>query len=161
MVACWNKEGVIHGPDVGRDLVYLGSHISNLSEQYLCGIRHDGSALCWWADTDGDDLELEELPSSLQFVSVTTGASHGCGVLEGGAVACWGSNYDGELDVPAELRATSAAPLPEVSVECEANMVVKKGTGCFVERLRWKGQLRCYRTGPRRHVRWGWRAVVV
>jgi hypothetical protein len=73
---------------------------------HACGLRPDGSVVCW-----GDDTGGATAAPALSFVSLEAGgapgaAGHTCGVTAGGSIACWGANgsdqseppYDSDLD---------------------------------------------------------------
>ena len=63
---------------------------------HSCGVRPDGSAVCWGEDAG----RLLDAPSGV-FTSVTAGVEHTCGLRAGGAVSCWGSNGNARLlDAP-------------------------------------------------------------
>ena len=56
--------------------------------RHTCGVREDGSVVCWGR------LDIPGLltPPEGRFSSVSAGVIHTCGVREDGTVACWGSN---------------------------------------------------------------------
>ena len=61
-------------------------------EFHTCGVRKDGSVVCW-----GDDQFGQASPAQGEFTSVSAGGGggggggHTCGVKTDGSVACWGS----------------------------------------------------------------------
>ena len=69
-----------------------------------CGVKADGSVLCWGSDDDG-----ESTPPDDSFTSVSAGGSHTCGVKIGGSVLCWGSDDDGESTPPDDSFASVSA----------------------------------------------------
>ena len=74
LVLCWHKHsGEIYYTEVARELSYLGTHTSDAYVQYRCGIRPDGSVLCWWSDRGGTDVVIEQIPPGKKFTSITTG----------------------------------------------------------------------------------------
>ena len=56
---------------------------------HSCGVRTDGSAICW-----RDDHYGQATPPGGPFVSIDAGYYHACGVRDDGSVECWGSNED-------------------------------------------------------------------
>ena len=56
---------------------------------YTCGLRLDGSAVCWGTPNPGAAWP----PANERFVSISSGASHACAQREDGTVVCWGSGY--------------------------------------------------------------------
>ncbi len=63
--------------------------------QYTCGVRADGSAVCWGWDRNG-----RTMPPEGSFAHVSTGYKHVCGLKTDGSVACWGDNYYGHATPP-------------------------------------------------------------
>ena len=68
--------------------VSAGSH-------YTCGVRTDGSIVCWGSGEEG-----RATPPAGEFLSVSAGHYHTCGVREDGSVACWGLNRSGQATPP-------------------------------------------------------------
>ena len=64
--------------------------------QHTCGVRSDGSIVCWGRDEDG-----QATPPAGSFVSVSAGNLHTCGVRSDGSVACWGDDEYGQAPPPA------------------------------------------------------------
>jgi alpha-tubulin suppressor-like RCC1 family protein len=60
-----------------------------------CGIKEDGTLLCW-----GGQYEDELCPPEEQFSQVSVGAKHACGVTTDQRALCWGQATDGDLDAP-------------------------------------------------------------
>jgi hypothetical protein len=81
---------------------------------HTCGIRTDGSAVCWGRNDEG---QATSPPGT--FVQVSAGAFHSCGVRTGGTITCWGANNFGQstpssgsfVDVQAGERHTCALRL--------------------------------------------------
>ena len=61
--------------------------------RHTCGIRVNGTAVCW-----GTDDRQAIPPEGERFVSVSSGWVHTCGLRTDGSVVCWGSQ-DAEADV--------------------------------------------------------------
>ena len=70
---------------------------------HSCGIRTDGSVLCW-----GNNGWGEAMPPSGSFTTIAAGGHHSCGIRTDGSVACWGSNGWGEATPPVESFTTIA-----------------------------------------------------
>jgi alpha-tubulin suppressor-like RCC1 family protein len=91
------------------------SHRYKQGSGHTCALTTAGAIYCW-----GDDGDLQlgrgpfsggangvgltpaqviggQLPSTVTFVSVSTGSRHSCGVGSDGAAYCWGSNVFGAL----------------------------------------------------------------
>ena len=62
---------------------------------HSCGVRADGTVVCWGENTDG-----RTDPPEGKFSTVTAGWAHSCGVRADGTVVCWGENTDGRTDPP-------------------------------------------------------------
>jgi hypothetical protein len=56
---------------------------------HACGLRADGSVVCWGLDDDGQT----EAPAG-EFSAVSAGTAHTCGLRTDGSVVCWGRNND-------------------------------------------------------------------
>ena len=55
---------------------------------YGCGLREDGSPVCWGRNSDGQASP----PEGETFTTISSGDSHACGLREDGSPVCWGSN---------------------------------------------------------------------
>ena len=63
---------------------------------HSCGVRADGTVVCWGWGEDGQTHAPEG-----RFVSVSAGLDHSCAVSADGTVACWGRNTEGQASAPA------------------------------------------------------------
>jgi len=89
---------------------------------YSCGLRSDGSALCWGANNFGQLGDGSQTSSStpvpvsggLTFKEIAVGDIHTCGIDTAGALYCWGSNITGQLGagLPTGLGGFSTTPVP-------------------------------------------------
>mmetsp|Transcript_18574 Transcript_18574/g.38640 ORF Transcript_18574/g.38640 Transcript_18574/m.38640 type:complete len:235 (+) Transcript_18574:65-769(+) len=69
------------------------------SSAQTCGLREDGSAICWGLDPQATP------PVDERFSSISAGEYHTCGVRKvDSAGVCWGLNHYGQSDVPANER---------------------------------------------------------
>ncbi len=62
---------------------------------HSCGIRADGSAVCWGPNFYGE----ADAPEG-RFTAISAGSDHSCGIRADGSAACWGDNDYGEADAP-------------------------------------------------------------
>ena len=62
---------------------------------HSCGVRTDGSVVCWGANAFGQ----ARAPGG-SFSAVSTGQEHSCGVRTDGSVVCWGNNALGQTSAP-------------------------------------------------------------
>ena len=62
---------------------------------HACGVRPDGSVVCWGYDGHG-----EASPAAGTFASVSAGTHHTCGVRMDGWVSCWGYGGHGQSRPP-------------------------------------------------------------
>ena len=62
---------------------------------YTCGLREDGSAVCWGVEVWG-----EASPPRETFTAISSGHSHTCGLREDGSAACWGDDEYGATSPP-------------------------------------------------------------
>ncbi len=69
----------------------------SVGSTYTCGLREDGSAVCWGAGGPGLPLEGE------RFIVLAT-SYHGCRLIETGEAVWWGNNYSGQASPPAGER---------------------------------------------------------
>jgi LPXTG-site transpeptidase (sortase) family protein len=64
---------------------------------FTCGIKADGSIVCWGSNDYG---QLEVPSPNAGFLQVSNGEYHSCGLKNNGSVVCWGQNSSGQLNVP-------------------------------------------------------------
>ena len=57
---------------------------------HTCGLRPDGTAVCW-----GDDVDGQSEPPEGLFTTLAAGLDHTCGLCPDGSVTCWGGNRFG------------------------------------------------------------------
>ena len=62
---------------------------------HSCGLKTDGSIVCWGDNTYGQADE----PNSV-FSAVATGGDLSCGLSADGAIVCWGDNTYGQAYAP-------------------------------------------------------------
>ena len=62
---------------------------------HSCGVRDDGTVVCWGGDYSG-----RATPPTGRFSSVSAGDYHSCGVKDDGTVVCWGNNRYGAATPP-------------------------------------------------------------
>ena len=60
-----------------------------------CGIKADGTALCWhpWGSVGSP-------PATETFTQISAGTRHVCGLRTDGTIACWGDNFYGQASPP-------------------------------------------------------------
>ena len=69
--------------------------VSSGRHAHSCGLRSDGSVVCW-----GDNrLGQADAPSG-SFTQVSSGRHHSCGLRSDESVVCWGDNRLGQADAP-------------------------------------------------------------
>ena len=86
-------------PDGRRETAQraAGSGQRAAGSDHTCGVRTDGTVLCW-----GDNRYGQATPSegSFRSVNVRNSFGHACGLRTDGTVACWGRNEYGEAFPP-------------------------------------------------------------
>ena len=73
-------------------------------ETHSCGIREDGTAVCW-----GDNSYGQADAPSATFTTISAGGGHSCGIREDGTAVCWGDNSYGQADAPSATFTTISA----------------------------------------------------
>ncbi len=73
------------------------------SRGHSCGLRLDGTAVCWGDNRDGQT----DAPSGV-FTSVSAGDAHSCGLRLDGTVVCWGAIADAPSGVFTSVSAGGA-----------------------------------------------------
>ncbi len=76
-----------------------------LGDQHACGLRADGTVVCWGFTSDGRTGQPEvppvanpsTVPALSGVVDVTAGATHTCALKADGTVWCFGQNDRGQL----------------------------------------------------------------
>ena len=91
------NEGAIPDGRGGVNALTIGAH-------HTCGIRQDGTAMCW-----GDNWYGETRPLPGTFIELSAGFGHTCGLRGDGGVACWGAGY---TPVPGEPEPPMPPPSP-------------------------------------------------
>ena len=69
--------------------------VSLSTEAPECGIKADGTALCWhpWGSVGSP-------PATETFTQISAGTRHVCGLRTNGTIACWGDNFYGQATPP-------------------------------------------------------------
>ena len=63
-----------------------------IGELHTCGLRTDGTVVCWGNDIMG---QVSDTPTNDRFTYIAAGPHHTCGIRTDGTVACWGNDDDG------------------------------------------------------------------
>ena len=85
-----------------------GSFISvSAGSLHSCGVRTDGTAVCWGSNGDGQPAA----PSG-SFISVSAGSLHSCGVRSDATAVCWGHDRGQYLDRLNRVPTVSHTILP-------------------------------------------------
>ena len=84
MPECWgfDDDGQASPPE-GERFVSIGS-----SSAYSCGLKDDGSVICW-----GTEDMAGAYPPNERFVSIDVGSFLVCGIREDRVTVCWGDVY--------------------------------------------------------------------
>ena len=71
---------------------------------HVCGVRNDGSPLCW-----GEDNRHGRLfpPTGERLTAISNGYDHTCGLTFDGFAVCWGSNSFGQTAPPSGEKFTA------------------------------------------------------
>ena len=77
------------GPDLPNQVISAGG-------DHSCGIKSDGTLLCWGKDNYGQTT----VPAGT-YTQVSAGGYHTCGLQSDGTLVCWGMNLSGQTTVPA------------------------------------------------------------
>ncbi|HWV37948.1 MAG TPA: hypothetical protein VN033_05670 [Vulgatibacter sp.] len=64
--------------------------------RHTCGVRSDGSAVCWGSTADG----RSNVPSGIRLLSIAAGGRHTCGLRTDRRVQCWGHDGDRQARPP-------------------------------------------------------------
>ena len=74
-----------------------------VGDLHTCGLRTDGSVVCWGSDQYGQSSP----PSDDKFTSIVAGEHHTCGIRADGSAVCWGSDQYGQSSSPSDDKFTS------------------------------------------------------
>ncbi len=97
---------------------YLGTHQNTGRETFVslsssfyqvCGLKEDGSVMCWGDVPRGLPLPDEPL------AAISLGGDHICGLRQDGSAACWGSDRWHQSRPPEDERFASLSVGPEIS----------------------------------------------
>ena len=70
-----------------QTLTGLGLASISVGESHSCGLRTDGSVVCW----SRNDLGQANAPQGVNLSQVSAGLRHSCGLRTDGRVVCWGN----------------------------------------------------------------------
>ena len=97
-ITCWGSDryGVV---ETGRTIPPESDRFIDVApgHQHTCGIRLDGSIVCWGQDTDG---VLSDAPTIGKYIDISSGDFHSCALRDNGTIKCWGRNNHGQTNVP-------------------------------------------------------------
>lgn len=88
---------------------------------YTCGVRTDGTAVCWGNNdagqlgdgtTGGESATPVTVASSHRFDAIDAGYKHTCGITDGTVAYCWGRQQDGTRPTAGALGNDSASDSP-------------------------------------------------
>ena len=83
----------------GEEMATVGQVSSNPisgGRWHTCGLRADGTAVCWGANLDGQATP----PAGVAFAAISSGGRHTCGLRVDGAPVCWGWDEHGQATPP-------------------------------------------------------------
>lgn len=83
---------------------------------FSCGLRSDGSVICWGDNTNGQ----LRAPENERFTEIAAGAIHACGLKSSGTVDCWGYSYGISEDEPEGSREGISPPFPPEDEQLKA-----------------------------------------
>ena len=172
---CWGSttfsETIGETPSIGTfSKIEAGNH-------HVCGIRTDGTVLCWGGgvnDASGHlDYGQTDLPQEYRrttFADVAGGRYHSCGVLDDrndqteGEVVCWGARfeYDPIQPIPVEGGRTTIAdfdyPPPSLDPQVETGLYHNCALTDQMDITCWGGSdvLRTLVPGPYKSLAVGW-----
>ncbi len=108
--------------DAGESLAAI-----DVADDGLCGLRSDGTSLCW-----GNDVYGEYDPPSMPLAAIQTDGHESCGLDLSGHVMCWGGNLWGQDEEHGEtFSALSLTEGQVCGIEAETNNLVTWGWGSF------------------------------
>lgn len=125
---CWGANGngqLGDGTTIDRtSWVLVGGGMSfaeggvSAGAQHTCGISA-GAAYCWGLNSNGqlgDGTTTQRtsptlVTGGLNFVELSSGASHTCGITAAGAAYCWGLNSNGQLGDGTTTQRLSPVPV--------------------------------------------------
>lgn len=80
---CWGRD--VHTFQTSETYASIG-----LGNDFICGLKTDGSVECWDRTTE------YTVHSTLEFSDISIGHRHGCGIRVDRTVQCWGINIHGQ-----------------------------------------------------------------
>ncbi len=117
---CWSAFDITEGSEAaaqGWDQVTElftpeGERFAAISvgAQEACGLRRDGSPVCWPAYAFEDDVGSETStapPADERLAALSVGLAHACALREDGSAVCWGETRHGQASPPEGAAFTS------------------------------------------------------
>ncbi|MCA9577930.1 MAG: hypothetical protein KC668_20990 [Myxococcales bacterium] len=159
-ITCWgdnsNGQGLEPSPSTIEQplAIFLqgpgSAAITSLSAgaDHVCGLRQDGTVLCWGKNDVGQlgrgFTEASSAPGPVlappAFSTVAAGGDTTCAIDTNGAPWCWGRNQTGQLGD----RSTTSRPQPTQVAGFDTARVTARGATCAVTR---SGAVRCWGAG--------------
>ena len=87
----WSPDHIPQSPPEDERLASLSSDGPH------CGLRTDGTPVCW---TKYVDSGLTSPPEGEGFTTISASPRHACALREEGEVVCWGQNWFGQASPP-------------------------------------------------------------
>jgi hypothetical protein len=82
--------------------VHSDWRIVRAGHYHVCGIREDGSLLCWGDNIRGQCNVPQNSLAPTRWKDVACGQSHTCGIMQDNTMQCWGNNNHGQCDIACE-----------------------------------------------------------
>ena len=126
------------GPDAPMPsvaVVALGLGVS-----HSCGVRVDGSVVCWGSNSNGQLGNGTTVDSSLPVAAlglmdatqVAGGQYHTCAVERAGTVKCWGSNGSNQLGTSVATLSQSTVPVAVPTITNATQVAATASSTCAV-----------------------------
>lgn len=105
---CWSSASSPAAVPGSSGLALMHMGVNSSGELFACGLRADGTAVCWGPEPLGDGTTDPSaapvaVSGGLHFTDLAVGQGFACGLTSEGDVWCWGKDWENGLTGPPDV----------------------------------------------------------